>query len=298
MQQENALRALRQKKGVLIAAHRGVSGGNIPFNTMQAFDTALCQGADILETDITVSRDGGLFVFHPKQEINHLNLDIHLEQMGSEEIRQLRYVNFDNDLTECEIPTLDEFLETYKNRCIINLDHAWDDLPQVIQAVKRHGMEKQILMKAPAKLKYAKMMEELAPEMMFMPLLKEKDEFSCQLEQMKLNFAGSELIFAKEDSPLIQEEYVEQQHKKGRFLWVNAILYSYKAQLSGGHTDDIAVAGDPEYGWGWLVDKGFDIIQTDWVLPLRLFLDKRESQEQMLGRENASIINKKQGGTL
>lgn len=271
----NALQEARQKKRILIAAHRGVSAGNIPFNTMKAFDAALYQGADILETDITVSSDGELFIFHPKQEINHLNLDVHIENMTTDEIHQLRYVNFDNEITEYEIPTLDDFLEKYKKRCLINLDHAWDALPKVIEKVRRHGMEEQILMKAPAKLKFAKMMEELAPSMMFMPILKERDEFTEQLEKMNVNFVGSELVFMDESSPLIQDEYLKEQHKKGRLLWANAILYSYKAQLSAGHTDDIAVAGDPDLGWGWLIEKGFDIIQTDWVMPLYSYISNK-----------------------
>lgn len=276
MRCENILWQMRQQKEVLVAAHRGVSGGNVPFNTMKAFDAALYQGADILETDITASGDGELFVFHPKQEKNHLDLDVHLEEMTGDEVRKLRYVNFDRSPTEYEIPTLDAFLETYKNRCIINLDHAWDDLPEVIEAVRRHNMAEQILMKSPGKLKFAKVMEELAPDMMFMPILKEKDEITEQLEKMNLNFVGSELVFATEDSPLVQEEYLERQHKKGRVLWVNSLLYSYKAQLSAGHTDDIAVAGDPDYGWGWLIDRGFDIIQTDWVLPLCSYISSRK----------------------
>ena len=39
---------------------------------------------------------------------------------------------------------------------------------------------------------------------------------------------------------------------------------------------DIAVTSVPEFGWGWLVDKGFDILQTDWPMPLRHFLDNRK----------------------
>ena len=34
--------------------------------------------------------------------------------------------------------------------------------------------------------------------------------------------------------------------------------------------------GDPDNGWGWIADKGFDIIQTDWSLPLRQYLDGRK----------------------
>ncbi|MBQ7719368.1 MAG: glycerophosphodiester phosphodiesterase, partial [Clostridia bacterium] len=43
------------------------------------------------------------------------------------------------------------------------------------------------------------------------------------------------------------------------------------AVLTAGHTDDAAVMGDPEYGWGWLADR-FDIIQTDWIGSLSGFL--------------------------
>ncbi len=275
MKQANALQEARQKKGILVASHRGSAVGNVPFNTIRAFDAALCQGADILETDITASGDGELFIFHPKQEINHLNVDVHIEEMKAEEVRKLRYVNFDNNITECGIPTLDDFLEHYKNQCLINLDHAWDKLPQVIEKVRSHRMEEQILMKAPAKLRYAQMMEELAPNMMFMPILQQKEEFTEQLEKMRVHFVASELVFADENSPLIQEEYLESQRKKGRLLWVNAILYSYKAPLSAGHSDDIAATGDQDFGWGWLIDKGFDIIQTDWVMPLRSYISSK-----------------------
>ena len=119
----------------------------------------------------------------------------------------------------------------------------------------------------------------MAPKMMYMPILKEKDEFTHLIENRNINFVGSELVFKTEDSPLAQNAYIEREHKKGRLLWVNSILYSYKAQLSGGHTDDIAAAGNPDYGWGWLIDKGFDIIQTDWVMPLHHYiLNKKEGK--------------------
>ena len=36
--------------------------------------------------------------------------------------------------------------------------------------------------------------------------------------------------------------------------------------LAGGHSDDISLLEDPAQGWGWLAQKGFDIIQTDWAM--------------------------------
>ena len=277
MNVRNALAEARRQRGVLVVAHRGVAGGNIPCNSLPAFEAALRQGADILETDLALSGDGQLLIFHPKKEKAHLNKDIHLNEMTMEQIRELRFVNIDNDPTAYGILTLDEFLERFKNRCLINLDHGWDDdMGIMIDAVRRHAMEEQVLIKAPAKLKYAQIMEELAPDMMFMPIYKEEDTMTELLEQMNVNYVGAELVFAREDSVFASEAYIRSHQDKGRLLWVNPILYYYKSQLTGGHNDDIAVTSDPEFGWGWLVDKGFDILQTDWPMPLRHFLDNRK----------------------
>ena len=277
MNVRNALAEARRQRGVLVVAHRGVAGGNIPCNSLPAFEAALRQGADILETDLALSGDGQLLIFHPKKEKAHLNKDIHLNEMTMEQIRELRFVNIDNDPTAYGILTLDEFLERFKNRCLINLDHGWDDdMGLMIDAVRRHAMEEQVLIKAPAKLKYAQIMEELAPDMMFMPIYKEEDTMTELLEQMNVNFVGAERVCAREDSVFASEAYIRSHQDKGRLLWANPILYYYKSQLTGGHNDDIAVTSDPEFGWGWLVDKGFDILQTDWPMPLRHFLDNRK----------------------
>ena len=56
------------KKRVLISAHMGSCGYNLPGNTYASFAVALRQGADIIELDVTKSADDVLFVFHPKTE--------------------------------------------------------------------------------------------------------------------------------------------------------------------------------------------------------------------------------------
>ena len=78
MEKIRSLHEMREKKGVLIATHRGMVAGNIPHNTIPAFETALLHGTDMIETDVTLSGDGHIMVFHPKQEKNHLGEDVHL----------------------------------------------------------------------------------------------------------------------------------------------------------------------------------------------------------------------------
>lgn len=40
------------KNHIIIVAHRGVSGGNIPCNTLAAYEIAVSQGADMIEIDL------------------------------------------------------------------------------------------------------------------------------------------------------------------------------------------------------------------------------------------------------
>ena len=58
----------------------------------------------------------------------------------------------------------------------------------------------------------------------------------------------------------------------GKLVWVNSIIYDYRDQLSAGHSDDTALTESEEIGWGWLADRGFDFIQTDWPIMLINFL--------------------------
>lgn len=279
MKKINTLKDLREKKGVLIATHRGMVTGNIPHNTFPAFETALNHGTDMIETDLTMCKDGTIMIFHPRQEKNHLGLDIHLEEMTCDEVKKLRYLNDCRAATDFGPMTLDEFLDHYKNRCLINLDHGWHFFPEMLHAVRKHNMEDQVLIKTPMKceddLKYAKIIEEIAPDMMYMPIFKNEDLYSEVLDEMDINFIAAELVFEEDTLPLASKEYIQSQHNKNRLLWCNSILYNCLKPLSGGHTDDISVSENPDLGWGWIIDRGFDIIQTDWTLALRTYLDKR-----------------------
>ena len=83
------------------------------------------------------------------------------------------------------------------------------------------------------------------------------------------------MLFASDGERLASREYVEWAHGLGLRLWVNSILYDYRVELAGGHSDDASLTGSPDIGWGWLIDRGFDIIQTDWPGMLRDYIVAR-----------------------
>lgn len=269
---------LRQtaKEKIILVAHRGVAGGNIPCNTITSYETALKQGADMIEIDVTMSKDGQLYIFHPGMEHAHLNMNGHIEQMTSEEVNQLRFVNQDNTPTQFGLNTLDEVLEQFKGRCYINCDKFWDHPKEISDAIRAHGMMEQILVKTSPSKEMFDIIETYAPDVQYMVIVKkDADAVHRELLKRNINYMGQELLFETEDSPLCSPEYLAQLRKDNILSWANAIVYSYKAVLAAGHSDDTALSEDMEKGWGWLARRGFDFIQTDWPIMVKMYLEQQ-----------------------
>lgn len=262
----------------LITAHRGVWGGNIPGNTLAAFEIALRQGADMIELDVSNSIDGELFIFHPGMEPVFLHMDKRLSDIPASEIRKLSFLNADATPTQFGVNTFDEALEALKGRCYINVDKFWNNVDPIVKAIRRHNMMDQILVKTGPNEEVYRYLEENAPDVNYMVILRDHDDQSEQLLKRGLHYVGAEVLFQTEDSEFATEAYVERMHRAGLLVWANAIVYNHKAVLTAGHNDDISVVGRMDEGWGWLLDKGYDIIQTDWPLMLKNYMNQRAAR--------------------
>jgi glycerophosphoryl diester phosphodiesterase len=250
---------------ILVVAHRGSAAGNIPCNTIPAFEAALRQGADMIEIDVEMSADGKLYIFHPGMEPHHLYHLDRIKRMKSEDVERLRFINYDRVYTQFPVNTFDDLLETFKGRCYINVDKFWNHPKEIYEAIKRHGMQDQIVVKSSPSEQVFALMEEMAPELSYMPIVQGTHPLHEQLMKRSFNYIGAEVIFKTDDDEVASPAFIEKMHRDNKLLWVNAIIYNYKEQLTAGHSDDTAICTDPELGWGWLARRGFDMIQTDWT---------------------------------
>jgi glycerophosphoryl diester phosphodiesterase len=253
------------KEKLLIVAHRGAAGGNIPCNTLASYEIALKQGADMLEIDVEMSRDGKLYIFHPGMEPAHLTAPERISRLTSEEIRELRYVNYDRTPTQFSVNTFDEFLETFRGRCFVNVDKFWGHPKEIYEAIKRHGMTEQMLVKSSPSETVHRVLAEVCPELPYMPIVRDTHPLHESLLDSGINYIGAEVLFESEDAEVASHAFLERMHSDGKLVWVNSIIYNYKEQLAAGHSDDTALTVDPELGWGWLARHGFDLMQTDWT---------------------------------
>lgn len=272
------MKTIQQKaeENIIIVAHRGACGGNIPCNTMASYEIALKQGADMLEADVSCSGDGKLFLFHPLKELAHFARPLLFSALPYGIIKEQHYVNYDRTKTQFTVTAFDDFLEAFKDRCYINIDKFWSNPEKIYKAIKAHGMIEQCLVKSKPSKKVFDFLENLAPELPFIPIIKEKYDCHEELLKRNINYIGAEVIFEKDSSYLASDEFIDMMHRDNKLVWVNSIIYDYRQQLSGGHSDDSALTESEDYGWGWLADRGFDFIQTDWPMMLIDYLKRSD----------------------
>lgn len=264
-----------KSKMPFLAAHRGVNRANIPCNSMLSYKIALAQGAEIVEIDVSKSKDGRFFVFHPGMEPVYINCGKYLGEMTADEIKELPLLNCDRVPTHYRVPTLHEVFALLKGKCYINVDKFWTDVEGITAEIRKAGVEKQVIVKTGVDEESLAAVEKYAPDLMFMPLVGRSDSVTDNLLKRNINYIGNEILFEKESDEVIQKDYIDYLHKNQLLVWINSIVYDEKAVISARHTDDSAFEIDPDHGWGWLVDRGADIIQTDWLSELKAYLATR-----------------------
>ena len=270
----------KERKYPFLAAHRGVCGANVPCNTIASYIIALKQGADVVEIDVAKSKDGKFFVFHPGMEHVFLRSDKPISELDSSEVEKMYLVNQDSVKTSYKVPTLNEVLTLLKGKAYINVDKFWTDVKGISEEIRKAGVEKQVIVKTGTDEKALSEVKEYASDFMFVPLVRGKDEVSDRLLREGINLIGTEVLFSKESDPCISDEYIKSMHEKGLLVWANSIIYNEADVISAYHTDDVSLSDDPDKGWGWLIDKGVDFIQTDWLLMLKSYIEEREQKCQ------------------
>ena len=267
------MRQLENK--VYIAAHRGFAAGNIPCNTMPAFRCAIDSGCDIIELDVSVSADRGLFVFHPGLEPVHLNCKKPICEMYENEVEKLKFYNYDKTETQFGVERFEDVMASLKGKVKVNVDKFWTAPKEISAVIRNLHMEDEVIIKTFPNEEDISYVEKYAPELPYMPIITDDNDFFELIKRRNLRCIGAEVNFNNENCCVASERFIDVMHENGKLVWANAIVYNYKDILAAGHSDDMAIAGDPDGSWGWLADRGFDIIQTDWTWLCKNYFDKK-----------------------
>jgi glycerophosphoryl diester phosphodiesterase len=137
----------------LILGHRGASG-EAPENTLSAFEAALRLGADGVELDVTLSRDGVPVVIHDDTLDRTTTGAGRMSDQSLAELKRLTAgyaARFGNRFAGERIPTLAEVFAALEARAIINVELKRDRTPEgalgreVVRLIYDHQREARVI---------------------------------------------------------------------------------------------------------------------------------------------------------
>lgn len=136
----------------LVIAHRGASA-IAPENTLPAFEQAVALGADGIELDAKLTRDGTAIAFHDPTLRRTTGLDGRPGDRDWEALKQADAGRWKGPAFRgIRIPTLNEVFEAVGAKALINIelsDYGSDQRAlagEVARVVRRHGLERRVLL--------------------------------------------------------------------------------------------------------------------------------------------------------
>lgn len=101
------------EKRTKVWAHRGAAG-YAPENTLESFELAVRQGADGVELDVQMTKDGELVVIHDEEIDRVSNGSGLVKDFSLKELKQLNFNRTHPEYEYVQIPTLQEVYEILK----------------------------------------------------------------------------------------------------------------------------------------------------------------------------------------
>lgn len=267
----------RQTNKVLVVAHRG-DWRSAPENSLQAFKNCIEMGVDMIEIDLKKTKDGELVLMHDETIDRTTNGKGKPSDYTLEELRQFRLKNGLGRVTFHPIPTLKEVLDLTKGKILINIDKGYDYFQEVYALLEQTGTVKQAVIKSAHPYEKVKAdQQEVLEKVIYMPIVDlESPEAEQFIEAFKpMRPVAMECVFKQVTPEVLRLLKLIQQN--GSKIWLNSLWPS----LNAGHDDDTAVELEkPDESWGWLLDQGASLIQTDRPAALIQYLEKKGRRDQ------------------
>jgi glycerophosphoryl diester phosphodiesterase len=260
----------------LIAVHRGAGQGMIVENTAAAVLAAVRSRADMVEIDVVESSDGEYFVFHEGMEQAHFGFDHELSTLSSAEIDRLTYGHgWRIEGPHVHVERLETVLRSFPG-VLFNIDRSWGYWSGLLPWLDQFDMAEQVILKAVVDSDALAILRAHPVKYPLIAILRSADELEQVIDDPDINMVAAELIAPSQDHTFCDPGWVAALRARGKFVYVNALDLGNGDTLMAGWDDTRSVLGDPDEGWGRLVNLGADVIQTDWPLLLSDYLAHHE----------------------
>jgi glycerophosphoryl diester phosphodiesterase len=204
----------------IVAAHRGVPS-LAPENTMVGYRLAYDLGADQIETDVQITKDGHLVIMHDNTVDRTTNGTGAVDQLTLEEIRALDAgMKYDPKYAGEKVPTFKEFLQEFKGKDIMLLvelkDHGIEQ--QVIDEIQNEGMMDQVSMQS-FYLDSMQLMNDIAPELpigyLFSAAVPSSYEAKLKNTKKMVDYGTTHDVTLNASYGTVYEEFIKYMRQRG-----------------------------------------------------------------------------------
>lgn len=255
--------------GVMTAAHRG-QWREAPENSVPAILAAFEDGAEIVEVDVRLTKDGVPVLMHDPTVDRTTDgtgrvADLTLAQLGALRLRE-GLGGRQTALTDHRVPTLAEVLAAARTRGLVNLDQAWQHREAVWRVLEETGTVRNGVFKSRAPVPEVRAFRTRHPGALYMHLVDDANAASVA-EFGDDRPPAFEVVFDDVGDAVADTAFLRGLRSTSR-VWVN----SMRDGLAAGHTDEASLIA-PARGWATLIERfGASIIQTDNVEALEGYL--------------------------
>ncbi|WP_137681335.1 glycerophosphodiester phosphodiesterase family protein [Aurantiacibacter suaedae] len=242
---------------VLIASHRG-GHLNAPENSLAAAEEAVVNGADVLEIDVRVSRDGVPFIMHDSTVDRTTNGAGVAEDTTYAELRALRLEG-----GETPPPSLLEMLRHSCGRILVDLDMKTDRVGPVMAVVEGLGMIDQVIV-------FDDDSDTLRRARALVPTIAVMTRLRPDSTLAQKNRGLSPIAIVHGDTETLDRKTSQEIAAMPARIWANA-LGDIDAGLSDAWAACPALAD--------LAQRGVSVIQTDYPRLLRARLAACQARE-------------------
>ena len=261
-----------QSNNVLIAAHRG-DWFWAPENSIQAFQNCIDAGIDVLEIDVRLSKEGIPVVIHDDSLARTTTGIGKVADFTVAELKKLYLRDASGLKTKQRIPTLEEVLMLTKDKVIVYLDKSYDKVDKILPILRKTGTlsHAMFVLNYPYE-KARKTFGTALDSVIFVPVVADKmdnlenyvKEYQEKLEPLAYQFRMQSY---NGNAYSLLKKIVDSRS--------NAFVAATWPHHSINHDDAISRT-KPDEGWGWLVDNGFRILETNRPYSLLEYLKSRE----------------------
>ena len=264
---------LAKQQPLTPVAHRGL-WNPAPENSLPAIQNCINRNIYLIELDMRLTKDGHIILMHDTTVDRTTNGTGKIDQLTLKEIKELSLKELNGGpnarISNERVPTLLEVLPMIKGKAMINADKAWDLRHELYELVEKHDLLDHFMLKSDKPIEQLKEFFESKPRnMYYMHKLNDKNLHQLDLLLNEVSPIAIELIFYTEEDKVISEAVVSKL-KSQTNLWGNALDFAENARRS-----DALSLLDPDKGWGWFIDRGFSLIQTNYPLQFMDYVERK-----------------------